>query len=99
MASQGLHLIRGVPHIVEGGRHDSGAKECSFRSWRCGKGFAISVTGEDVVATDFHTLWYHLVEDDTRRDGSGFVKWFRLCELILNECQDLLEELAPTGSE
>ncbi|KAK4959062.1 hypothetical protein LTR10_003861 [Elasticomyces elasticus] len=67
-------------------------KSARFDSGDAGK-------GEDVVETDFHSLWYHLVEDNTSRDGSRFVKWFRLCELILNECQDLLEELAPAGSE
>ncbi|KAK0767988.1 hypothetical protein LTR59_018007 [Friedmanniomyces endolithicus] len=99
MTSQGLHLIRGVSHAVFRGRHDDRAEECSFRFWRCGKGFEISVHGRDVDHTEFHQLWHQLVDDNSLQNLSRFDKWFRLCELILNECQDLLEELAPAGSE
>ncbi|KAK1058266.1 hypothetical protein LTR74_013552 [Friedmanniomyces endolithicus] len=99
MTSQGLHLIRGVSHAVFRGRHDDRAEECSFRFWRCGKGFEISVNGRDVDHTEFHQLWHQLVDDNSLQNLSRLDKWFRLCELILNECQDLLEELAPAGSE
>ena len=99
MAAHALHTIRGVAHIVSGGSHDDQAKECSFRFWRCGKGFAVSVAGSNVEHTTFHHLWLELVAEDTLPDLSRLEKWFKLCDLILNECQGLLAELAPAGTD
>ncbi|KAK1822998.1 hypothetical protein LTR12_002524 [Friedmanniomyces endolithicus] len=67
--------------------------ERRFEKYRTG------VDGRDVDHTEFHQRWHQLVDDNSLQNLSRFDKWFRLCELILNECQDLLEELAPAESE
>jgi hypothetical protein len=78
-------------------------EKSSMVFWRCGIGFEIEVSHDDVRGTSFSKKWLeHLKEpisfEPPLRPNQWVRRWECLCDCILTQCMPILGELAPSST-
>ncbi|KZF23701.1 hypothetical protein L228DRAFT_282397 [Xylona heveae TC161] len=82
-----------TPHIIRFGmtNHDPGKSEMQL--WRNGVKFIIEIDQANVKGTDFERQWLPLLDPEPLFLHAQ--RWNELCGLVISQCMDTLQELAP----
>lgn len=85
-----------TPHIVRFGTTNDNPGKTEVQLWRNGKHFVLTVDQADVQGTEFERQWIPLLNPESMESFASC--WSQLCDLVISNCLEVLQRLAPHTS-